>query len=47
VTDDLTPAPGGSSGAWSRRMEYLIPLGLLVLWIVLQIWVLPKAGVKT
>jgi hypothetical protein len=32
---------------WSRWMEYLIPLGILAIWVVLQIWVLPKAGVPT
>jgi hypothetical protein len=31
----------------SRPMETLIPLGLLALWIVLQIWVLPRFGVQT
>jgi hypothetical protein len=28
-------------------MEPLIILGFLALWIVLQIWVLPKMGVRT
>ena len=28
-------------------MEPLFLLGLLVLWIVLQVWVLPKVGVRT
>jgi hypothetical protein len=28
-------------------MEPLIFLGFLALWIVLQIWVLPKMGVRT
>ncbi len=31
----------------SRLMESLILLGLLGLWLVLQIWVLPKLGVPT
>ena len=30
-----------------RNMDALFLLGLLVLWIVLQVWVLPKAGVST
>lgn len=30
-----------------KPMEFLIPVGLLVVWIVLQIWVLPRFGVKT
>jgi len=33
--------------SWSRRMEYLIPLGILAVWIILQVWILPKAGVPT
>ena len=28
-------------------MEILIPLAVLVAWIVLQAWVLPRFGVKT
>jgi len=28
-------------------MELLIPLGILVVWFVLQVWVLPRFGVKT
>ena len=28
-------------------MEILIPLGILVVWIILQVWVLPRFGVKT
>jgi hypothetical protein len=47
VAEEPNPAPGGRTGEWSRRMDYLIPLGILALWIVLQIWVLPKAGVRT
>ena len=30
-----------------KTMEILIPLGVLVLWIILQAWVLPRFGVKT
>jgi hypothetical protein len=30
-----------------KTMEYLIPLGVLVVWIILQAWVLPRLGVKT
>ncbi len=30
-----------------KTMETLIPLGLLVAWIILQAWVLPRFGVKT
>jgi len=28
-------------------MEILIPLGILLIWIILQAWVLPRLGVKT
>jgi hypothetical protein len=28
-------------------MEILIPIAVLVVWIILQIWVLPRFGVKT
>jgi len=28
-------------------MEFLIPLGVLAVWIILQVWVLPRLGVKT
>jgi hypothetical protein len=33
--------PGG------KVMEILIFLGILVVWIILQVWVLPRLGVKT
>ena len=42
MSDDLAPAKGGG-----RTMEVLIPLGVLVVWIILQAWVLPHLGVKT
>lgn len=28
-------------------MEILIPLGILAGWVILQIWVLPRFGVRT
>jgi hypothetical protein len=28
-------------------MGILIPLGIVVVWIILQVWVLPRFGVKT
>jgi hypothetical protein len=40
----MSPAarfPGG------KIMEILVPLGFLVVWFVLQAWVLPRFGVKT
>ena len=39
--------PGGQPLARRPQVDYLILLGILALWIVLQIWVLPKAGVPT
>ena len=30
-----------------KKMEFLIPLSILVVWIILQVWVLPRFGVKT
>jgi hypothetical protein len=37
----------GKNMRWSMKMELLIPLGILVIWFVLQVWVLPRFGVKT
>ena len=31
----------------AKTMEILIPLGIFVVWIILQVWVLPRFGVKT
>lgn len=45
VPDPSLPATAGSP--WRTRMEVLILAGILVLWIILQVWVLPKAGVPT
>jgi hypothetical protein len=30
-----------------KKVEALVFLGFLVVWVVLQVWVLPKLGVKT
>jgi hypothetical protein len=30
-----------------KKMEILIPLTVLVVWIILQAWALPRLGVKT
>ena len=40
-TANTTASSGG------KTMEILIPLGILVVWIILQAWVLPRFGVKT
>jgi hypothetical protein len=31
----------------AKAMQFLIPLGVLGVWMVLQAWVLPRLGVKT
>jgi hypothetical protein len=31
----------------AKAMEFLIPLGVLVVWIILQAWILPRLGVPT
>jgi hypothetical protein len=30
-----------------KTMDIFIPLGILVAWIILQAWILPRFGVKT
>jgi hypothetical protein len=35
------------TGRKEFAMDILIPLGVLVGWVILQIWVLPRFGVKT
>ncbi len=39
--------PAAVSNQGAESMEFLIPLGVLVVWIMLQAWVLPRLGVKT
>jgi hypothetical protein len=41
---DTKPVTANKGG---KAMEVLIPLGILVVWIILQAWVLPRLGVKT
>ena len=36
-----------NSATGGKNMELLIPLAVLVVWIILQAWVLPRLGVKT
>jgi hypothetical protein len=31
----------------SATMDFLLPVGILVAWIVLQAWILPRFGVST
>jgi hypothetical protein len=43
-------APTGAAGAVNRvrkAMEPLLLVAILVGWIVLQVWVLPKLGIRT
>lgn len=40
-----TNSPTANAGG--KRMEILIVLGIFVVWIILQAWVLPRLGVKT
>jgi len=37
----------GAASKGGKIVEILIPLGFLVAWIILQVWVLPRFGVKT
>ena len=39
--------PVGASDTGAKPMELIIPLGVLVVWIILQAWALPRLGVKT
>jgi hypothetical protein len=40
--------PGdGTESKKGSAMEILVPLGILVGWFILQIWVLPRFGVRT
>lgn len=45
--EPTNPASGGATSSGSRTVELLILLGVFVLWVALQAWVLPKAGVPT
>ena len=44
-TIQLMNATARSHGG--KIMEILVPIGVLVVWFVLQSWVLPRFGVKT
>ena len=47
MSDAAAPGPPGAPPAVSRTVEALVLLGIFVLWVVLQVWILPKAGVPT
>jgi hypothetical protein len=36
-----------AAGSRAKPMEFLIFLGVFVVWVILQVWVLPRLGVKT
>jgi hypothetical protein len=42
----MNPDPEAASSR-GKPMEFLIFLGVLVAWVILQVWVLPRLGVKT
>lgn len=48
LSPDRRPVPG-SAVPLARRsiMEPLVILAFLAVWLILQIWVLPKLGVRT
>lgn len=41
------PNPAGATPTPRRNVELLVFFGFFVLWVILQAWVLPKAGVRT
>lgn len=46
----MNTSPNGPAAAKHTRgnnMELLIPIGVLVVWFILQAWVLPRLGVPT
>jgi hypothetical protein len=47
VTEPRPNQPHRATRSPRHYMDALFFLGLLVLWIVLQVWVLPKVGVRT
>jgi hypothetical protein len=47
MTDDAFAAPIRRSAPRRNGMEIFFFLGVLALWIILQVWVLPKLGVPT
>ncbi len=47
INDRACGPSGGSEQQGAKLMEFLIPLGVLVVWFILQAWALPRLGVKT
>jgi hypothetical protein len=43
----ITQEPLRQQRSGGKLMEFLIPLAVLALWIILQAWLLPRFGVKT
>jgi hypothetical protein len=42
MNDDSDTEPRGG-----KKMEYLVPLGILALVILFQVWLLPKMGFRS
>jgi hypothetical protein len=42
----MNPDPETASSR-GIAMEFLVFLGILAVWVILQVWVLPRLGVKT
>ncbi len=47
MSGDVPFTSGVQTGTWRWPMEVLIVIGMFALWVVLNVWVLPKAGVPT
>ena len=47
VPQQPNPTSGGAAPNEGRKMDILLLMAVFTLWIVLQVWVLPKAGVPT
>lgn len=47
MCEEPEPATGEALPVEGRRVELLVLLGIFALWIIMQVWVLPKAGVPT
>jgi hypothetical protein len=47
MTGETDPAASGTTPKGNRTVDIFILLGVFALWIILQIWVLPRAGVPT
>jgi hypothetical protein len=39
--------PVAGTGKGGMAMEFIIPLGVLAVWVILQVWVLPRLGMRS